>query len=59
MVMFCPCCGNHQIRLFFRDGESKTVGHRCASCSYSFILLKEGMVPEEDNRNRARDVWPY
>ena len=59
MVTFCPCCGTCQIRLFFRDGESKAAGYRCASCSCSFIILREGTIPEEDDRDHARDVWPY
>ena len=61
MAMICPTCGNRYARLFFRDDLTKAAGYRCTHCTCSFIVIREGEIPEleEERAEHARDVWPY
>ena len=61
MAVICPFCGNRYARLFFRDDVSGTAWYRCTYCSCSFIVLREGEIPEDDDDDdeHTKDRWPY
>ena len=61
MAMICPTCGNRYARLFFRDDLTKAAVYRCTHCTCSFIVIREGEIPEDDrdDGDHARDCWPY
>ena len=65
MAMICPTCGNRYARLFFRDDVTSAAGYRCPHCSCTFIVLREGEIPEssyedddDDWGDHANNCWP-
>ena len=62
MAVICPFCGNRYARLFFRDDVTSAAGYRCPHCSCTFILLREGEIPEpdydDDRDDHASNCWP-
>ena len=62
MAMICPTCGNRYARLIFRDDLTKAAGYRCTHCTCSFIVIREGEIPEleyDDDEEHTKDRWPY
>ena len=49
----CPYCSGNEVTMNFGDGE--TAWYYCR-CGCSFIVLKEGEIPEREEH--ARDIWP-
>lgn len=58
--IYCPMCGRMTTKLFFRDLETDVSGYRCIPCGCTFIVLRDGTIPdtEDEREEHARDIWP-